>query len=81
MDHLESGQAEERGDSRRFMVGWRRRHQALDSLQVLEQGFVLATITKQQTTSVGKGHKKFSFPLLKPSGAYKKPQLVGWDGW
>lgn len=30
---------------------------------------------------MGKGHKKFSFPLLKPSGAYKKPQLVGWDGW
>lgn len=60
-------------------MGWRRRHQALHSLQVLEQGFVLATITKQQTTSVGKGHKKFSFPLLKPSGAYKN-WLVGMVG-
>lgn len=42
------------------------------SLQVLGHGFVLATVPKQQTASVGKGHKKFSSPLLKPSGSYKK---------
>lgn len=81
-------QAEERGGSRRggLMVGWEKKAPGTKlshSGQVLGHGFVLATITKQQTTSVGKGHKKFSFPLLKPSGAYKKKttQLVGWDGW
>lgn len=69
-DNLE---AEEHGGSRGgLMVGWEK---ALGTklshlLQVLGHGFVLATITKQQTASVGKGHKKFSFPLLKPSGAY-----------
>lgn len=64
-------------------VGWEKKapgNQLSHSLQVLGHGFVLATITKQQTTSVGKGHKKFSFPLLKPSGAYKK-NPTGWLGW
>jgi len=50
------------------------------SLQVLGHGFVLATVPKQQTASVGKGHKKFSSPLLKPSGSYKK-NPTGWLRW
>lgn len=66
-------------------MGWEKKapgNELSHSLQVLGHGFVLATITKQQTTSVGKGHKKFSFPLLKPSGAYKKKPnwLVGMVG-
>lgn len=50
------------------------------SLQGLGHGFLLATVPKQQTASVGKGHKKFSSPLLKPSGSYKK-NPTGWLRW